>query len=105
MPHVVTARRRRPPRLATKGRHGGLLVVSVSPSAKAPLRRALREAALLHRPAERVSYESYVVSYRVLARAAGVDVESLWRALWSVRPGEVRAGFADSVDAVRRPQG
>src|SRR5439155_4347854 len=56
MPHAVTARRRRPPRLATKGRHGGLLVVSVSPSAKAPLRRALREAALLHRPAERVGH-------------------------------------------------
>jgi hypothetical protein len=51
------------------------------------------------------SYEFYVASYRALASAVGVDVENLWRELWSAKPGEVRAHFSAMVDLVRQRHG
>lgn len=51
------------------------------------------------------SYSFYVASYRALAAVAGLDVEALWRALWRVRPGEVRAWFTASVNAARQQLG
>lgn len=51
------------------------------------------------------SYGYYVEAYRALARVAGIDAERLWRALWLVRPGDVRERFAAAVDAMRLAAG
>lgn len=49
-----------------------------------------------------LSYDYFVAAYRALATAVGADVEALWRSLWKLRTGDVRAGFTDAVDAARR---
>jgi hypothetical protein len=51
------------------------------------------------------AYDYYVAAYRALADVARLNVQELWRALWRVRPGQVRERFAATVDAARRQRG
>lgn len=43
------------------------------------------------------SYEFYVRAYRTLASAAGLEIEALWRQLWSFPPGRVSEAFTEVV--------
>jgi hypothetical protein len=47
------------------------------------------------------SYPYYVTAYRALAAVSGVEVETLWRALWVHPMGEVRSAFVGAVDYLR----
>lgn len=47
------------------------------------------------------SYQYYVTAYRSLARAFDLDLEQVWRRLWTRPLGAVRASFVDVVDDLR----
>lgn len=51
------------------------------------------------------SYEYYVTAYRALADALQIDADLLWRALWLLAPGEVRARFPSVVGELGVRQG
>jgi hypothetical protein len=60
-------------------------------------RMATRDRAGMRDVARARSYEYYVAAYRTLAVVVGLDVERLWRQLWSFPTGSVRTAFADVV--------
>jgi hypothetical protein len=47
------------------------------------------------------SYAYYVAAYRAVAAVMSVDVEALWRTLWTYPTGSVRRAFVDVVDQLR----
>lgn len=48
-----------------------------------------------------LAYEGYVRAYRALARVLGVSAEQVWRDLWQVGLGGVRAAFPSVVTSLR----
>jgi hypothetical protein len=47
------------------------------------------------------SYNWYVAAYEVLAQVAGIQVETLWRALWQHPCGTVRSALVEEIDDLR----
>ncbi len=50
-------------------------------------------------------FNSYVQAYRTLAGVARLEVETLWRAMWTVPPGQVRARFTTVLDELLQSAG
>lgn len=50
-------------------------------------------------------HQYYVVAYRVLAAVLKLDVEALWRALWRIPAGDVRAAFMPAIERILQEDG
>jgi hypothetical protein len=66
-----------------------------------------RRVLLKHASVPRIEggFDHYVAGYETLAEVLGLDVEHLWRRLWEVPRGEVRARFVGAVEALRTAGG